>query len=366
MRDIAKIRAMLLTLAIGVLPTIGCVGDNGDPGTSVTISPGTLRVTVGDTATLTVSSTLEVETFTWTSSDPAVVTVDTSGTVTGVTEGAAIVAAIGNTSGVSGLVGISIVAAPAGPVSFATDILPLFTTKDVWFTGGAACNAKGCHTGIGGAHDLDMGSHAGVILGADAGLEPILDMTNPDESSLRKRMRNNRMPWGIPPIAPRNGPRVKDMASYLGWVDASSLVDTNGLVKLVEAWIDTGAANGTFNYVDSSVATVQKSFAVDILPLFNTPNVWWSGTESCAAAGCHNGVGGAHDLDMSSYAGIILGADAGAEPILVAGNSDESALRKRLRNNRMPWGMPTWVPRNGPNGEVADIVSWITSGAPNN
>jgi hypothetical protein len=69
---------------------------------------------------------------------------------------------------------------------------------------------------------------------------------------------------------------------------------------------------------------------------------------------------------MSTYAGIMLGADLGAEPIVVPGNAGESSLRKRLRNNRMPWAMPTSIPRDGPGGEVGTIGQWVTQGAQDN
>ena len=166
----------------------------------------------------------------------------------------------------------------------------------------------------------------------------------------------------------RNGPVIQDMAAQLGWADASSLADANGLVALVNAWLVAGTPNSpaTFPYTDSNLVAVTRDFDTHILPLFTRPDVWYPGTEACNAAGCHNGVGGSHDLDMGTYAGILLGADAGAEPIIDPVNPLESPLRKRLRNNRMPWGMPTWVPRDGPNGEVAQIVSWIAAGALDN
>jgi len=108
------------------------------------------------------------------------------------------------------------------------------------------------------------------------------------------------------------------------------------------------------------------SFSRDVLPLFTQNDVWFPGSLACNAAGCHTGIGGAHDLDMGTYEGIMLGADAGEEPIVIPGNAEESPLRERLRNNRMPFGIPTSVPRDGPNGEVLIIEDWINAGAPNN
>jgi hypothetical protein len=108
------------------------------------------------------------------------------------------------------------------------------------------------------------------------------------------------------------------------------------------------------------------SFERDVLPLFTENDVWFPGSLSCDAAGCHTGIGGAHDLDMGTYDGILLGADAGEEPIVIPGDAEASSLRSRLRNNRMPWNISTSVPRDGPNDEVLIIEEWIDAGAPDN
>jgi hypothetical protein len=229
-----------------------------------------------------------------------------------------------------------------GGVSFSRDVLPLFTQNDVWFPGSLSCDAAGCHTGIGGAHDLDMGSYDGILLGADAGEEPIVIPFDAENSSLRSRLRNNRMPWNISTSVPRNGP--------------------NGEVLIVEDWIDAGAPDGDFDDRND----VTRNFDDDVLPLFTEPDVWFPGSLSCDAAGCHTGIGGAHDLDMGSYDGILLGADAGEEPIVIPFDAENSSLRSRLRNNRMPWNISTSVPRDGPNDEVLIIEEWIDDGAPDN
>jgi len=327
---------------------------------SVGLAPASTSVAVGATIDLTATGGI-TGTYVWSSSDDFVATV-ADGTVTGVSEGTALI-----TAEDSGFSGISVVTVtPSGTVSFADDILPLFTGNNRWFVGGTACNATGCHTGVGSAHDLDMGTYAGILAGADGGGEPIVVAGEPEASSLRRRLRNNRMPWGISPLVPRNGPSLASVRDLLGWTDVTSATDENGLVRIVEAWINDGAPNGDFSYTPSVGAAVTKNFATDILPLFTTAELWAPGTEACNAAGCHNGEGGAHDLDMGTYAGIIAGADGGAEPIVVAGDAEASSLRGRLRNNRMPWGMPTWVPRDGSNREVLRIVQWINDGVPDN
>ncbi len=368
--------AALIGLAAGCEGAPGDIGPPGDPGSdgaAVTVTPSATSVEVGATVTLIASTTpapQTAETYTWESSRMDIATVGADGTVTGMAVGIVLVTATGDTSGATGLAAISVVPSTVTqPVSFADDVLPLFTTGNYWYVGAAACNAAGCHTGAGSAHDLDMGSYDGVMLGADLGAEPIIVPSDWSASSLRARLRNNRMPWNVSIFVPRDGPAVADVAARFpgfGWTDASSVADANGIVRVIAAWIDGGAPNGDFSYVDSLGATITKNYGTHVQPMFVTGDVWQQGTEACNAAGCHNGAGGAHDLDMGSYAGVMLGADLGAEPIVVPGDSAESPLRKRLRNNRMPWGMPTSIPRDGPNGEVGVIGQWVTEGALDN
>lgn len=353
--------AALASACVGPAGPAGPPGPGADGGFgAVGLAPSNTSVAVGATIALTATGGV-TGTYTWSSSDESIATV-AAGTVTGVRSGTALITA--EDSGFSGLSVITVT--PNGMVSFADDILPLFTGNDRWYVGGQACDATGCHTGVGSAHDLDMGTYAGILAGADGGGEPIVVAGDPEASSLRRRMRNNRMPWGISPLVPRNGPPVASVRDLLGWTDATSATDDNGLVKIIEAWIADGAPNGDFSYTPSSGPAVTRNFDTDILPLFTIGDLWAPDTEACNAAGCHNGEGGSHDLDMGTYAGIMAGADGGAEPIVIAGDVGGSPLRQRMRNNRMPWGMPTWVPRDGPNREVLTIIQWINDGVLDN
>ncbi|HEX6303899.1 MAG TPA: hypothetical protein VFZ76_06900, partial [Anaerolineales bacterium] len=83
--------------------------------------------------------------------------------------------------------------------TFEVDVLPLFTENGIWFEGSQACT--GCHFDVSenSYHELDLNTHEGILLGADS----LSDPDDPEEiitpgdwsaSSLRARMRNNRMP----------------------------------------------------------------------------------------------------------------------------------------------------------------------------
>jgi len=242
--------------------------------------------------------------------------------------------------------------------TFKDDILPLFTQPNVWAPNTAACATAGCHDAISekSAHELNMGTYQGIMTGADSLSNP----TNPAklfepgkwaDSRLRARLRNNRMPPGMPfdiTEANRDGPVVKSKTG--GQLEA---------VKLIGAWVDAGAKEtDPFTFKGKDGKEYQATFKDDILPLFTQPNVWAPNTAACATAGCHDAISekSAHELNMGTYQGIMTGADSLSNPtnpakLFEPGKWADSRLRARLRNNRMPPGMPfdiTEANRDGP------------------
>jgi len=239
--------------------------------------------------------------------------------------------------------------------TFAEDILPLFTQENVWAPNTPAC--KSCHFAVdkNSAHELDLSSYEGIMTGADS-------LSNPDNpvkivvpgdwknSKLRSRLRDNRMPPGMPfdvTEANRDGPVVKagkDQAEVRA-------------VNLIGAWVDAGAPKDEpFTFVGEDGKEHQATFQEDVLRLFTEDNIWAKNTASCKS--CHFAVdkNSAHELDLSSYEGIMTGADSLSNPdnpvkIVVPGDWKNSKLRSRLRDNRMPPGMPfdvTEANRDGP------------------
>jgi hypothetical protein len=260
--------------------------------------------------------------------------------------------------------------------TFETDILPLFTTDGVWFEGAQACS--GCHFAASenSAHELDMSTYAGLLTGADSLEEPpgvsILGESSPgagdldwDHSKLRARLRNNRMPPGwtfdITEIN-RNGPcltvssaGVQIQTSADGKIQYGC--DLNA-VGLIAAWVEASAPESDpFSYGDA-----QLTFGRDLLPFFTQNGMWFEGSQACSACHFAASENSAHELDMSTYAGILTGADSLEEPpgVSILGESSPGAgdfdwggskLRERLRNNRMSPGFPfdiTEQNRNGP------------------
>ena len=159
----------------------------------------------------------------------------------------------------------------------------------------------------------------------------------------------------IVPPTPTDNPEV--LASNQTPGDAAKAVD------LIAAWVKASAPEpDSFEYTGSDGGTYQATFEVDVLPLFTQNNVWYEGSQACT--GCHfaNSANSYHEMDLSSYAGIMAGADVVSAPpgTPILGQSaigesdfnwDNSRMRTRLRNNRMPPGITfdiTESTRNGP------------------
>ncbi len=254
--------------------------------------------------------------------------------------------------------------------AFGADILPLFTADGVWFEKSQACT--GCHFAASenSYHQMDLTNYQGVRVGADSLEEPpgvsILGESAPnkgdfdwDHSKLRERLRNNRMPpgWKFDITEEnRNGPCVS-VSSQGVEVTLDKYGCEQTAVGLIGAWVEAGAPNGGFAYGGATL-----TFERDVLPFFTKNDMWFEGSQACT--GCHFAASenSYHQMDMSSYAGILTGADSLEDPpgVSILGESapgkgdfdwDHSKLRSRLRNNRMAPGVEfdiTEENRNGP------------------
>jgi len=228
--------------------------------------------------------------------------------------------------------------------SFDADILPLFTTDGIWGADTAACSS--CHTGNteDSLHEMDLTSYEGMMKGGDVLSHPpgvpLFGQSQVgasdydwDHSKLRGRLRNNRMPPGVEfdiTEENRNGPTGKE-------------------VGIIEAWVKAGAKN-------------DATFTNSILPLFTTDGIWGADTPACVSCHFANSEESYHEMDLTSYEGVMKGADVLSKPpgVPLFGNSKvgstdfnwgESKMKGRLRNNRMPPGIEfdiTEENRDGP------------------
>jgi len=291
--------------------------------------------------------------------------------------------------------------------TFAENVLPLFTLPEMWYPGSPSCSS--CHhANLENAyHEMDLSSYAGILAGADRLSSPpgvpVLGQhdsgafdVNWDTATLRNRLRNNRMPPGMPfdvTEANRDGPLVFHGVA----VDGVSKVAAAGpqlatgdchitAVPLLAAWVDAGAPETTFPFITRENEQCVGEFAQDVLPLFTQEDIWYPGAPACTSCHHANLENAYHEMDLSSYAGIMAGADRLSSPpgVPVLGQSasgatdfdwEASTLRSRLRDNRMPPGMPFDISeanRDGPtiavNGEELPAVmlvnAWVAAGAP--
>jgi len=182
---------------------------------------------------------------------------------------------------------------------------------------------------------LDLSTCKGMIEGATEKPKHVVFTpgTNPKRDPLVRRLRNNRMPLGM----------SFDNPTYTA----------NHI--LVKNWIDSGAKN-------------DDNFQKNVLPLFKTANAF--GPESPACTACHMSnqePPSFHELNLSTHAGILLGADSIAKgvdkatKVIIPGNSSLSFVWQHLSEDRMPPGIAPSEPRDHPNTTI--LATWIKQGA---
>ncbi|MEN8113763.1 MAG: hypothetical protein ABFS21_05195 [Actinomycetota bacterium] len=230
---------------------------------------------------------------------------------------------------------------------FESDVLPLFTEADAWFDGSQSCTA--CHYAISedSYHEMDLTTYEGVMAGADALEDPpgvsLFGESAPGagdfdwgHSKMRARLRNNRMPpgWTFDITEEnRDGPTLSVNGTEVRAVD------------LLSEWTAAGVPE------TEPFGSYGATFTENVLPLFTEANTWFNGSQPCSA--CHYAISedSYHEMDLTSYEGILAGADALEDPPGVslfgesapgAGDFDwgHSKMRERMRNNRMP---PGWT-----------------------
>ncbi len=204
------------------------------------------------------------------------------------------------------------------------------------FGEGAACVI--CH----GSNDpkksyrgLDLTSCQGILKGStEAPARTIVVPGKPKKGLFRRYLRNNRMPLGVAFDYPQNTANI----------------------LTVKKWIDNGAKNNSF-------------FQTKVLPLMSLRGAFGS-LASCTDCHMSNQEPPSfHELDLTSFEGIMLGADAiakakqGKPPakIVKPGNSAGSKLYQRLVENRMPAGISPGEGRDHPNTQL--LLRWIEQGA---
>ncbi|WP_296541797.1 hypothetical protein [Rhodoferax sp.] len=182
---------------------------------------------------------------------------------------------------------------------------------------------------------LDLSTCKGIIEGSTE--KPKRALFTPGTEAKRdiliRRLRNNRMPLGQ-------------------GFEQSTYTPNHMMVK---QWIADGAKN-------------DDNFKKNVLPLFTTANAFGPDTPACTACHMSNQEPPSfHELDMSSHAGIMLGADSVAKgvdkatKVIVAGSPEKSFIWQHLSEDRMPPGISPAEPRDHPNTTI--LAAWIKQGA---
>lgn len=183
---------------------------------------------------------------------------------------------------------------------------------------------------------LDLSTCEGIKQGStEAPARPLFEPGKPAKKSiLIRRLRNNRMPLGANFAMSHDTPAV----------------------EAVRQWIADGAKNDEF-------------FKKEVLPLFKKKNVFGPNTPACTTCHMSNKEPPSfHELNLTSYEGIMLGADSVAKggpqfatKIVIPGKPDESSLLQHLVEDRMPPGIPPTEGRDHPNTLI--LMRWIEQGA---
>lgn len=182
---------------------------------------------------------------------------------------------------------------------------------------------------------LDLSTCKGILAGATE--EPARALftpgKNPRKDILGRMLRNNRMPLGVKFNVPNDSPPI----------------------QTIRKWILDGAKN-------------DDTFNKTVLPLFKTQNVFGPDTPACTDCHMSNQEPPSfHELNLSTYEGIMLGADSVAKgvdkatKVIIPGKPEDSGVFQHLVENRMPPGIDPTEDRDHPNTQL--FLRWVEQGA---
>lgn len=156
---------------------------------------------------------------------------------------------------------------------------------------------------------------------------------DPKREIMGRRLRNNRMPLGVQFNVP---------------TDSAPII-------AIRDWIAAGAANDD-NYKNN----IQK--------LFTTANTFAPDTPACTECHMSNQEPPSfHELNLSTYEGVMLGADSVAKgvdkatKVIIPGEPEKSGVFQHLVEDRMPPGIDPTEDRDHPNTQI--LFQWVKQGA---
>jgi len=133
-------------------------------------------------------------------------------------------------------------------------------------------------------------------------------------------------------------------------------------LDLIAAWVQDGKPEtAAFDFSDNHNQACQGSFEADVMPLFNVPNVWFSGAPACTS--CHTADVKTAQMNLSlvNYANIIAGShrtdetSQGQDILGTGGPFEKSKLYFMITTHLMPVGRPPNSLDKGPNIHVGIV-----------
>ena len=209
------------------------------------------------------------------------------------------------------------------PISY--DRIATLMRADNAFGEGAACVV--CHNAKKPYNGLDLSSCEGIKKGGANGAFV--------GGTMKRSLRDNRMPLGITPAYPSN--------------------TKNHMI--VYDWIKGGVKN-------------DDNFTKNVLPLFSAAGAFGGDTKCIDCHMSNQEPPSFHELDMTSWTGIVeKGADSvaraaeGLPPVMMveSGKPEKSKLWLRIVENRMPLGIASDADRDPYN--LGILMNWAAQGA---
>jgi hypothetical protein len=220
------------------------------------------------------------------------------------------------------------------PISYQT-VETLMRTPNAFGSGAACITCHSSQDATKSFRGLDLSTCKGINEGSTEEPKRALFVPgkDPKRDVLIRRLRNNRMPLGAGFHVPNDTP------NYVA----------------VKNWIVDGAKD-------------DENYRKNVGPLFRKANAFGPNTPACTACHMSNQEPPSfHELNLRTYAGVMLGADSVAKGIdkatkvVIPGNPDLSGLWQHLVEDRMPPGISPAENRDHPSTSILSL--WIKQGA---
>lgn len=132
-------------------------------------------------------------------------------------------------------------------------------------------------------------------------------------------------------------------------------------LDLIGAWVEAGKPAEDFDFTSQDSRACSGTYAQDVQPLFNTPNLWYAGAIACTS--CHGAdlKRAAAQMSLVDYTSVLAGSRR-TDPTLpgndILGGADgweKALLYINVHQRIMPIGRPPDSPADGPVIEAGKV-----------